>query len=184
MRNSRGGLVDIPSLGKAGAPRASPQSPRVTARGQVCGPKGRPFRQRGDCGLSGSAMMRSCSQTRRTTPRSPRLPRPLQPGSACDVRERPAPRTADPSQLPACARERTSSIVRRIRQREAVHNHNSWPTRQMFFSARIIWHQYKLLVSEPALLVGGGFCMGSLALFLPAMNTAWSPVWSCRSTAG
>src|SRR6202035_3413116 len=46
MRNSRGGLGDIPSLGKAGALPASAQSRRVKARGQVCGPKGRPFRQR------------------------------------------------------------------------------------------------------------------------------------------
>src|SRR5712671_2456033 len=46
MRNSRGGLGDIPSPGKAGAPPAAARSRRERARGQVCGPKGRAFRQR------------------------------------------------------------------------------------------------------------------------------------------
>jgi hypothetical protein len=45
MRDARGGLGDIPSLGKAGAPPASARSRRVKAREQVCGPKGRPFQQ-------------------------------------------------------------------------------------------------------------------------------------------
>src|ERR1700725_538 len=46
MRNSRGGLGGIPSPGRADAPPASARSRQVKARGQVCGRKGRPFRQR------------------------------------------------------------------------------------------------------------------------------------------
>src|SRR5271166_1099847 len=46
MKNSRGGLGDIPSPGKAGAPPASPRPRRAKARGPVRGPRSRPFRQR------------------------------------------------------------------------------------------------------------------------------------------
>src|SRR5438445_4589972 len=46
MRNSRGGLGDIPSPGKAGAPPASARSHRGTARELLTGLKGWPFRQR------------------------------------------------------------------------------------------------------------------------------------------
>src|SRR2546421_9522332 len=43
---ARGGLGDIPSPGRAGAPPASARSRRVKAPGQVFGPKSQPFRQR------------------------------------------------------------------------------------------------------------------------------------------
>ena len=46
MRDVHGGLGDIPSRDKAGGLPASDRSRRVKARGQVCGPKGRPFQQR------------------------------------------------------------------------------------------------------------------------------------------
>jgi hypothetical protein len=46
MRNSRGGLGDIPSRGKAGAQPGSAQSRGAKAREEVSGPKSRPFRQR------------------------------------------------------------------------------------------------------------------------------------------
>ena len=46
MRNSRGGLGDIPSPGKAGAPPVSRRSRRAKALGGGAGPKGRPFRRR------------------------------------------------------------------------------------------------------------------------------------------
>ena len=46
MRDAHGGLGDIPSGDKAGALPASHRSRRVKARGQVCGPRGRPFQQR------------------------------------------------------------------------------------------------------------------------------------------
>jgi hypothetical protein len=46
MRSSRGGLGDIPSLGKAGGPPASVRSRRAKAREEVAGWKSRPVRQR------------------------------------------------------------------------------------------------------------------------------------------
>src|SRR6267378_842023 len=46
MRNSLGGLGDIPSPGKAGVPPASARSRQARARGRVCGRQDRPFRQR------------------------------------------------------------------------------------------------------------------------------------------
>src|SRR5260370_14437774 len=46
MRNSRGGLGDIPSPGRAGAPQAPARSRRAKAPGEAFGPKCRPFRQR------------------------------------------------------------------------------------------------------------------------------------------
>jgi hypothetical protein len=46
MRNSRGGLGDIPSPGRAGAPPAFARSGRATARELVSAPKSRAFRQK------------------------------------------------------------------------------------------------------------------------------------------
>src|SRR5712671_2439406 len=46
MRNSPDGLRDTLSPGRAGAPPAAARSRQARARGQVCDPKGRPFRQR------------------------------------------------------------------------------------------------------------------------------------------
>src|SRR5260370_33898597 len=47
MRSSRGGLGDIPSPGRAGAPPASARPRRATAPGEVFGRKSLPFRRRG-----------------------------------------------------------------------------------------------------------------------------------------
>jgi hypothetical protein len=92
MRNLRGGRDDIPSLGKAGAPPASARSRRAKACGQVCDPKGRPFRQR---------VIAVC----RALPRCDPTPKyrgqhevasvgicPLRPGPAGDVQRRLVPR--------------------------------------------------------------------------------------------
>ena len=46
MRNSRGGLGDIPSRDRAGVKPASARSRRATSPGEVFGPKSRPFRQK------------------------------------------------------------------------------------------------------------------------------------------
>src|SRR5260370_5372659 len=46
MRSSRGGLGDIPSPGRAGAPPASARPRRATASVEVFGRKSLPFRRR------------------------------------------------------------------------------------------------------------------------------------------
>jgi hypothetical protein len=66
MRDARGSLGDIPSLGEAGALPASARSRRVKARGQGVRAERSAIPAKGEYSLSSSAMVRSYAQTQMT----------------------------------------------------------------------------------------------------------------------
>ena len=84
MRNSRDGLRDIPSRGRAGAKPVSARSPRRRQRERVSSPRNRPFQRRESAvypNLPCSDLTSNCAgQTR--SPRSP-LPPTARAGRPC-----------------------------------------------------------------------------------------------------
>src|SRR5437016_2828588 len=132
MRNSHGGLGDIPSPGRAGAPPASTRSRRTKAREQASGPKSRAFRQRVIavcralpwCDLTPKHRGRHCAPGRRLSRCGP--------GLADEAHTRPESRGSRPAKM-ASGESRTLRGRKTELEEDGSNLYGAFPVKRLFW---------------------------------------------------